>query len=137
MGRPDAAYEINKLRFFVHQYATILFWRSDLRCPVQVGSLQPSRRNLLKWFRGLYFTPSQALFSKSGHEFVDMLFRIGRHTFYLFAQLEQDVLHGVISVEEFPYEHSDRVQTKAVTSIAVEEHGPVVKLLPEHDMWAD
>jgi hypothetical protein len=39
----------------------------------------------------------------------------------------------VLPVKELPEIDPGRVQTKTSTRVRVEENGPVVKLLPEHD----
>ncbi len=40
----------------------------------------------------------------------------------------------MLPVQELPHIDAGGVQAKTVTGIGVEENGPVVKLLPEHDV---
>jgi hypothetical protein len=40
----------------------------------------------------------------------------------------------MLAVEEFPEVHAGGTQAETMTAIWVEENGPVVKLLPEHDV---
>ena len=50
------------------------------------------------------------------------------------TQLFKEPIYGVLSVKEFPDEDARGAQAKAMAGIGVEENGPVVKLLPEHDV---
>jgi hypothetical protein len=49
------------------------------------------------------------------------------------AQSFAHVIDGVLSVKELPQINAHGVQAKTATGIGIKEHGPVVKLLPEHD----
>jgi hypothetical protein len=40
----------------------------------------------------------------------------------------------MFSVKELPQLDTYRVQSKSMTRVGVEENGPVVKFLPEHDV---
>ena len=44
-----------------------------------------------------------------------------------------DLVDRMLSVKELPQVNTDRVQAKPTTGVGVEENGPIVKLLPEHD----
>jgi hypothetical protein len=46
----------------------------------------------------------------------------------------KQVINRVLSVEELPQVDAGRVQAETAAGIWVEENGPVVKLLPEHDV---
>jgi hypothetical protein len=50
------------------------------------------------------------------------------------AQGTQHLVDRVPSVKELPHVDAGRAETKTMTGIGVEEDGPVVKLLPEHDV---
>jgi hypothetical protein len=66
----------------------------------------------------------------------DMLSRFFRHSFVKAAHLIKKLTYGVLPIKELPDAHAGRVQTKASKTkrgIGVEKHGPIVKLLPEHD----
>jgi hypothetical protein len=59
-----------------------------------------------------------------------------RHALSMPTDLLKNGIQGMLSVKELPYIHAGGVETKtseAKTGIGVEEHSPVVKLLPEHD----
>ena len=43
----------------------------------------------------------------------------------------------MLPVQELPHEDAGGTQTKATAGIGVEENGPVVKLLAEHDVGID
>jgi hypothetical protein len=43
-------------------------------------------------------------------------------------------VEAVLPVKELPQVNAGRIQAETVTGIGVEENGPVVKLLPEHDV---
>ena len=67
----------------------------------------------------------------------DMLSRVLRHAFGMVAELLKEVIYGVLPVKELPHEDAGGVQAKTTETkraIGVEENGPVVKLLPEHDV---
>jgi hypothetical protein len=64
----------------------------------------------------------------------DMLSRILGYVFGMVAELLKEFIYGVLPVEEFPYVDTGRAQAKTMTAVGVEENGPVVELLPEHDV---
>jgi hypothetical protein len=45
----------------------------------------------------------------------------------------EEGFYSVFSVKELPHIDAGRTQAKTMTGVGVEENGPVVKLLPEHD----
>jgi hypothetical protein len=58
-----------------------------------------------------------------------------RHVFNPAADILEEIICGALPVKEFPQVDTDGAQAKTVTGVGVEEDGPVVKLLPEHDQW--
>ena len=67
---------------------------------------------------------------------VDMLSRFVRHPFVKAADLIKEFIYGVLPIKLFPQVSAGGVQAKTTetkTGIGVEENGPIVKLLPEHD----
>jgi hypothetical protein len=59
--------------------------------------------------------------------------RLQGYTVSIPAQGREHIIDGVLPVEELPQVDAGGVQAKPMTGIGVEENGPVVKLLPEHD----
>ena len=48
-------------------------------------------------------------------------------------KLLKEGIHGVLPVEELPHVNAGGAQAKAMSGIRVEQNGPIVKLLAEHD----
>jgi hypothetical protein len=67
----------------------------------------------------------------------DVLADVMRHAFSMPAHLLNDGIHGMLSVKELPHEDAGGAQAKTMTGIRVEEHSPIVKLLPEQDVRVD
>ncbi|HME41948.1 MAG TPA: hypothetical protein VKF36_02585 [Syntrophorhabdales bacterium] len=61
-----------------------------------------------------------------------MIARVFGHIFML-TDLLNDGIMGMLPVKELPHVDAGRAQTISTPRIRVKEHGPVVKLLPEHD----
>jgi len=52
----------------------------------------------------------------------------------MLVKLFNEGIQGVLPVKELPQVDARGVQAKTMTGSRVEEHGPVVKLLPEYDV---
>jgi hypothetical protein len=67
----------------------------------------------------------------------DIVSRVLGYAVRMVAELLKEVIHGVLPVKELPQINAGGVEAKTgetMTGIGVEENGPVVKLLPEHDV---
>ncbi len=53
------------------------------------------------------------------------------------AQRRKDLIYRMLSVKQLPDVDAGGTQAKPTTGIGVEENGPVVKILPEHDVRVD
>jgi hypothetical protein len=62
-----------------------------------------------------------------------MLSRVLGHVVGMVTDILKEIIDAVPPVEELPDEDTGGAQTETATGIGVEENGPVVKLLPEHD----
>jgi hypothetical protein len=58
---------------------------------------------------------------------------ISRHVLSMVADLLNHVIEGLFPVKKLPHVHAGGAQAETTTGIGVEENGPVVKLLSEHD----
>ena len=63
-----------------------------------------------------------------------MIAGVLRYVVGIGACLSQESIEVVLPVKELPQVDAGRVQAKTMTGIGVEENGPVVKLLPKHDV---
>jgi hypothetical protein len=63
----------------------------------------------------------------------DIIARVGGYVVTMGTELLKDSIYGVFPVHEFPQADTGGVEPKTVTGIRIEEHSPVVKLLPEQD----
>jgi hypothetical protein len=60
-----------------------------------------------------------------------MVSRFFWHAFSTVANFFKEGIEVVLPVKKLPQVYPGRAQAKAVHRIGIEEHGPVVKLLPE------
>jgi hypothetical protein len=68
----------------------------------------------------------------------DMLSRVLGHVISVLADLYKEIIYAVPSVKELPHVDAGGVQAKTTetkSGIGVEQNSPVVKLLPEHQVW--
>jgi len=77
--------------------------------------------------------PHEALLFQVLDEFMEMVFHLVRDGIGAFPELHRDVVHGVLSVEELPYEDARRVEAEGVSRVRVEEDGLVVEFLAQDD----
>jgi hypothetical protein len=56
-----------------------------------------------------------------------------RYVISVRTDLLKECIERVLPIKEFPHIDTGRAQAKTVSRIRVEENGPVIKLLPEHD----
>jgi hypothetical protein len=78
--------------------------------------------------------PGKPLCNQCINKCADLISGFFRHAFGKAADLIKETIYGVLPVQELPQVYARRAQAKAMTGIGVEENGPVVKLLPEHDV---
>jgi hypothetical protein len=80
--------------------------------------------------------PGEPLCDQCVNKRADMVSRLFMHPFVKAADLSKEFIYGVLPVKELPHADAGWVQaktTKTITGIGVEENGPVIKLLSEHD----
>ena len=68
-------------------------------------------------------------------KYFDMIAGVVAHVIGMLTHFLKERVEIVLPVKELPQIDAGGVQTKPTTGIRIEEHGPVVKLLPEHDVW--
>src|SRR3989339_1211462 len=81
----------------------------------------------------LHLLPHKAFFSERGDESVDLLDDGVRSAFKAVSDLRHDLRKAPLAVEPLPYRHADGIGSHGIGRIGIEEHGPVVELLPEND----
>ena len=80
-----------------------------------------------------YVVSRQPISGKLLNERGEVLARLLRYIVNFPAQGLEHVIDRVLPVKMLPHIDAGRVQAKTMAGIRVEENGPVVKLLPEHD----
>jgi hypothetical protein len=75
----------------------------------------------------------EPLCRQSINKYLYVMYGFFRYAFGVSADLVKEGIQGAPTVKEFPDEDTSRTHAKTTTRIRVEEHSPIVKLLPEYD----
>ena len=68
------------------------------------------------------------------NKYPDMISGFFGYAFSVAEDLLMEIIYAVLPVNELPEVDAGRTQPKTMTPVGVEENGPVVKFLPEHDV---
>jgi hypothetical protein len=78
--------------------------------------------------------PREPLCNQCVNECPEMITCVLGYVFSMPADLLRESIDRVLPVEELPYVDTGRAQAKPTARVGVKKNGPVVKLLPEHDV---
>jgi hypothetical protein len=98
--------------------------------PVKCGTASVFRKS--KW---IAVQPGEPLGKQCVGESSDIIARVLRYVLRMRAEVLKNCIYGVVPVKELPHVDAGGAQAKTMTGVGVEEDGPVVKLLPEHNVW--
>ena len=81
----------------------------------------------------MFFVTDQSESGRISDKHLDVAGHIGGDIRCGFPDFAHDVIKGVMTVKLFPDQNANRVETKGVARIRIEEDRPIIKFFPKND----